>query len=52
MDKQREKFVAELNRLKEAVNITKSAYQKKDYQKAIKRMTKELKEYDRFRSRR
>lgn len=52
MDKQREKFVAELNRLKEAVNITKSAYLKKDYQKAIKRMTKELKEYDRYRSRR
>lgn len=48
MDKQREKFVAELNRLKEAVNITKSAYQKKDYLKAIRRMEIELKEYDAF----
>lgn len=48
MDKQRQKFVEEINQLRVAVNSTKSKYLKKDYQKAIRRMEIELKEYDAF----
>ena len=48
MDKQRQKFVEEINQLRIAVNSTESKYLKKDYQKAIRRMEIELKEYDAF----
>lgn len=48
MDKQRQKFVEEINQLRTAVNSTKSKYLKKDYLKAIRRMEIELKEYDAF----
>lgn len=48
MDKQRQKFVEEINQLRTTVNSTKSKYLKKDYLKAIRRMEIELKEYDAF----
>lgn len=46
MDKQRNKFVAEINRLLEAKRMSKSPYLKKDYAKKIVKMQKELDEYD------
>ena len=49
MDKQREKFVAEIERLEEAIEKTDSKYLKRDYTKAVKRMKRELEDYDKFR---
>lgn len=43
-------YVAEMNRLREAIKKTNSEYLKADYSKALKRMKRELKEYRRFRS--
>lgn len=43
--KQALKVVAEIERLKGAVEKTKSAHLKNDYSKAIRRLTAELKEY-------
>jgi len=48
MDKQREKFVAEIKRLEDAVQKTKSKYLKADYGKRIRRVKKELREYDAY----
>ena len=48
MDKMREKHVAEMERLKTAIKKTDSEYLKRDYKKALKRMSAELKEYDRY----
>ena len=48
MDKMREKHVAEMERLKTAMEKTDSEYLKRDYKKALKRMSAELKEYDRY----
>ena len=48
MDKMREKHVAEMERLKTAMGKTDSEYLKRDYEKALKRMQKELKEYDKY----
>lgn len=48
MDKMREKHIAEMNRLRGAIAKTDSGFLKADYKKALKRMEKELKEYDRF----
>ena len=48
MDKMREKHVAEMERLKTAMEKTDSEYLKRDYSKALKRMERELKEYDRY----
>ena len=48
MDKMREKHVAEIERLKTAIAKTKSVHLKRDYEKALKRMQKELREYDRY----
>ena len=48
MDKMREKHVAEMERLKVAIAKTKSVHLKRDYEKALKRMSAELKEYDRY----
>ena len=42
----REEFTAELARLKQARKRTTSRYLKTDYGKAIRRMTRELAEYD------
>lgn len=50
MDKMREKHVAEINRLKDAIERTNSEYLKRDYSKALKRMQAELREYDRYKS--
>lgn len=49
MDKARERHVAEMRRLKDAIDKTKSAAARRDYTKAYKRMQRELAEYDRFR---
>ena len=48
MDKMREKHIAEMERLKNLIANTKSEYLKRDYEKALKRMQKELKEYDKY----
>jgi len=45
----REKHVAEIKRLEEACQKTKSNFLKRDYGKAISRMKKELDEYDAYR---
>lgn len=50
MDKQREKHIKEMQRLKEALIKTKSEYLKRDYTKALKRMEKDLKEYDKYKT--
>ena len=48
MDKMREKHVAEMKRLKTAIEKTDSEYLKRDYGKALKRMQRELRDYDRY----
>lgn len=48
MDKMREKHVAEIERLKTAIDKTNSEYLKRDYSKALVRMRNELLEYDRY----
>lgn len=48
IDKQREKFVAEIHKYEDAIKCTNSVYLKRDYLKKLKRMHKELKEYDNF----
>lgn len=50
MDKMREKHIAEMERLKEAIARSTSPYLKRDYTKAYKRMERELAEYDRYRN--
>lgn len=50
MDKMRESFVLEMERIKSAIACTTSGYLKRDYTKALKRMERELKEYDSFRN--
>ena len=42
----REIYVEKINWYKSAIANTKSPYLKRDYQKAIKRMQRELKYYD------
>lgn len=46
--KARERHIAEMNRLREAINKTTSPCLKRDYCKALKRMEKELKIYDSY----
>ena len=48
MDKMREKHVAEMDRLKDAMRRTNSKHLRCDYGKRLKRMQKELEEYDRY----
>lgn len=48
MDAQRSKYVAEIVRMSDAVMRTKSPTLKRDYVKAIRRMERELAEYDRY----
>lgn len=48
MDKMRQKHIDEMECLKDAISKSESEYLKRDYTKALKRMEKELKEYDRF----
>ncbi len=48
MDTQRAKFVAEIHQYEEAIQKTDSVYLKLDYKKKIRKMKRELKEYDRY----
>ena len=48
MDKQRQRFIKEMEVLKQALLKTKSQYLMNDYTKALKRMQKELNEYDTY----
>lgn len=49
MDKMRDQFVAEIERLQDACKRTRSKHLIADYQKAIRRMKMELREYDNYR---
>lgn len=49
MDKMREQFVSDMQRMEQALQNTTSPYLKRDYTKALKRMKRELEEYDNFR---
>lgn len=44
----RERHVAEIERLENAIKRTTSNHLRCDYSKALRRMKKELKEYDRY----
>lgn len=48
MDKMRQAHVDEINRIKRALEKTTSEYLKRDYTKALRRLTMELREYDSF----
>lgn len=48
MDKMRERHAAEMERLEDAMKRTTSNHLKCDYGRALKRMRKELEEYDRY----
>lgn len=48
MDKMREKHVAEMQRLKDAISRTDSVKLKRDYQKAYQKMEKDLRLYDAY----
>ena len=50
MDKAREKHLAEMKRIKEAINKTKSPMLKRDYSKALNRMRQELYQYDLYKN--
>ena len=50
MDKMRAKHIAEMDRMRDAIQRTDSEYLKRDYVKALKRMERELAEYDRYRN--
>ena len=45
---QRDAFIADIARIKSAIKATDSIYLKRDYQKALKRKYRELKQYDNF----
>ena len=45
---QRKQFVDKINWYRSAIENTNSPYLKRDYQKAVKRMQRELKLYDRL----
>lgn len=48
MDKAEQAHIAEMERIKVAMEKTDSHYLKRDYAKALRRMQNELKEYRRF----
>lgn len=48
IDKQRAVVVAEIERMEDAIRRTKSKYLMVDYTRAVKRLKKELRDYDRF----
>jgi hypothetical protein len=48
MDRMRDSFVAEIDRLQVAISKTKSQHLRRDYSKAVRRMKAELRDYDRF----
>lgn len=45
MDKAEQRQMAEIERMRVACNKSKSEYLRRDYQKSIKRMERELREY-------
>ena len=47
-DIRREEFVAEINRLSNALEVTKSPMLRRDYSKALRKMKRDLADYDRF----
>ena len=47
-DIRREEFVAEMNRLSNALEVTKSPMLRCDYSKALRKMKRDLADYDRF----
>lgn len=47
-DIQRELFISDIKRIKEALNKTNSEYLKRDYTKALKRKYRELRQYDKY----
>ena len=47
-DIRREEFVAEMNRLSNALEVTKSPMLRRDYSKALRKMKRDLADYDRF----
>lgn len=49
-DKARERHVKEMRRLQEAISRTTSKSLVRDYMKALKRMLKDLEEYDRYKA--
>lgn len=46
----REQLVQEIERVKNALGKTKSVYLKREYTRHLRRMQKELRDYDRFRA--
>lgn len=48
MDKMRDLFVSEMDRLRDAIARTDSESLRRDYEKALKRMRRDLRDYDRF----
>lgn len=48
MNRMREKYVEEMDRLEKAITQTESKYLKKDYAKALYKMKIELRDYDKF----
>lgn len=46
----REQLVTEIERVRKALDKTKSPYLKQQYTRHLKRMQKELNDYDRFRA--
>ena len=48
MDNARKAHIEEMNRIANAMCFTKSPYLKRDYGKALRRMEKELREYDMY----
>ena len=47
-DKMRERHVKEMRRLQDAISRTTSKYLVRDYVRALKRMARDLEEYDRY----
>lgn len=48
MDKNREQYTTEIARMVDAIRRTKSEHLRMDYRKAVSRMRRELKAYDRY----
>ena len=49
IDKQRAAVVAEIERMEDAIRRTNSKYLVADYKKSVKRLRRELADYDKFR---
>lgn len=49
MDKQRQKHIEKMQELRAAIEKTDSKYLRRDFGKALRRMDRELRQYDGFR---